>query len=82
LPSGAFKSIATLRLLRLKVIARACAGHAPRLVAAVGIFDLDDVGAEVGEDQRGRGPRNDVAEFEDAQAAQRKPVKFSASRHA
>ena len=46
------------------------ARHAPGLVAAVGVFDLDHVRAEVGEDQRGRRAGHDMAELEHLELAE------------
>ena len=53
------------------VVARPRARHAPRLVAAVRVLDLDHVGAEIGEDERRRRPGDDVPQLENAQARER-----------
>ena len=49
-------------------------GRAPfaGVVAAVGALDLDDVGAEIGEQLPGPGPGKDAGEFDDADAFQRR----------
>src|SRR3546814_12806223 len=43
----------------------------PRVVADAGAFDLDHVGAEVGEDLPGPGARHDAAEVEDPDVRER-----------
>ena len=46
--------------------------HAARLIALARPLHLDDVGAQVGQQQSRRRPGDDVAELEDAQAVERK----------
>ena len=67
------RSIAIERLLRLRKwkLAEVAGRHAARLVALAGPLDLDDVGAQVGEQEARGGPRDDVAQLEDAQALER-----------
>ena len=69
-----FRSIAIERLLRLRKwkLAEVPGRHAARLVALAGPLHLDHVGAQVGQEQPGRGPGDDVAELEDAHALERK----------
>jgi hypothetical protein len=43
----------------------------PGIVAGPGAFDLDDVGAEIGEDLSGPGAGQNSGEFENAQSSQR-----------
>jgi hypothetical protein len=47
-------------------------GRAPfaGVVAAIGTFDLDDVGAEIGKQLPGPWPGEDAGEFDDADAFQ------------
>ena len=75
LPSGAFRSSAMLRLLRLRqakgMLTPSTNGPHMRLQSsAAGPFDLDDVGAEVGEELGGDRPLEDMAEVEDADAGE------------
>ena len=53
-------------------VGRGARRHAPRLVAVAGPLHLDHVGAQVGQEQPRRGPRDDVAELEDAHTLERK----------
>ncbi len=53
-------------------VGRGAGRHAPRLVALAGPLNLDHVGTQVGQQQARRGPRDDVAELEDAHALERK----------
>ena len=41
-----------------------------RIVAAIGIFDLDDLGAEIGQRLRTGGPRNNTGEIDDQQTVE------------
>ena len=63
-----------LRLLRFRKwkLAPLPGRHAARLIALTRPLHLDDVGAEVGQQQPGRRPGDDVAELQDAQAVERK----------
>ena len=45
--------------------------HPARLIAFTGPLHLDDVRAEIREQESRRGPRDDVAELQDAQAVER-----------
>jgi len=53
-------------------VGRGAGRHVPRLVAVAGALHLDDVGAQIGQEEPRRGPRDDVAELEDAHALERK----------
>ncbi len=53
-------------------VGRGARRHAARLVAFARTLHLDHVGAQVGQQQPRRGPRDDVAELEDAHALERK----------
>jgi uncharacterized protein (TIGR02118 family) len=50
--------------------------HPARLVALGRPLDLDDVGAEIGEEQARRRPRDDVAQLQDAESVERERARF------
>jgi hypothetical protein len=58
--------------VKMAAIGRRYEGRAPGagIVAAPGAFDLDDVGAEIGEDLSGPGAGQNAGKFEDAQSSQ------------
>ena len=49
-------------------------GHHTKVVPALGVLDLVDAGAEIGEHQRGKRPRQQSAQIEDANPGERETV--------
>src|SRR5262249_35898069 len=54
----------------------------PNVVPHAGVLDLDDVGAEVGEEQRAEAARQQAAEVEDADAVERELARAARPVHA
>ena len=82
-PAGVFRSMATERLLRLRFRNEAEKPFLPvavgaRVVALARLLDLDHVGALVGQDHGGPGPRQHRGQVDDANSFERSHVTLRA----